>query len=418
MITNPLQRKKVLQAYTDALNSVRGDVCVQNYLQSEQFKLRLNATEKIAILAMGKAAQSMAQGAYAVLNENIKSGLVITKQDHLSAGLKIDYFDYFESSHPIPSEQSLIAGKKVIDFVSGLATDTHLIVLISGGTSALVEQLKPCVNLGELIQVNDWLMASGLAIEVMNRIRQKLSMIKGGKLASFTTHLKVSNLLLSDVLSNDPAYIGSGLFVPVIGAKIEAPLPEWLELILEKCENFNSEIPGNNIYTALVATNAQLLKNIADSCNPERHEKVFIIDTVLSGKVESEAGKIVTKVLEGESGYYIWGGEPTVELSHCSGTIGQGGRNQHLALLIANKIKTMKNIVVLCIGTDGTDGATEDAGALVDGDTVLRAEGEGFDVEEYINSFNSAEFLHVSGDVINTGPTGTNVMDVVIAYKW
>lgn len=418
MITKSLQRKKVLQAYTDALNSVRGDICVQNYMQSGEFKPRWNASEKIAVLAIGKAAQSMAQGAYVILNENVMNGLVITKQDHLLAGLKIDCFEYFESSHPIPSQRSLIAGKKVIDYISGLVADTHLIVLISGGASALVEQLKPCVNLDDLIRVNDWLMASGLTIEEMNRIRQKLSMIKGGKLASYATHLKVSNLLLSDVLSNEPAYIGSGLFVAVIDTKIDTVLPEWLALLLDKCGNSKPEISEKAIYTALVATNAQLLKNIANDCHLENHEKTFVIDRPLSGKVEVEAEKIVTQILKGESGYYLWGGEPTVELAISNTRVGKGGRNQHLALLIANKIKGIQNILVLCIGTDGTDGTTDDAGALIDGGTITRGELDGLNVDEHISCYNSAEFLHASGDVINTGPTGTNVMDVVIAYKW
>jgi len=261
-------------------------------------------------------------------------------------------------------------------------------------------------------------MASGLTIEEMNSIRQKLSMIKGGKLTSYANHLKVSNLLLSDVLSNEPAYIGSGLFVPTLETKCASTLPDWLELLLDKCEESRSVISETDVYTALVATNALLLKNISDCCNPEKKEKVFKIDIPMSDKVEVEADKIVAQILDGESGYYIWGGEPTVELTISKGKVAKGGRNQHLAILIANKIKSMKNIEGLCIGTDGTDGATEDAGALIDGDTVVRAEADGLDVDEHIRSFNSAEFLHASGDVINTGPTGTNVIDVVIAYKW
>lgn len=418
MVPNSIQRTKVLQVYTDALNPVRGDVCVQNYLQSEQFKLRLSENEKIAILAIGKAAQSMAQGAYSVLNDTIVSGLVVTKQDHLLAASKVDCFEYFESSHPIPSEKSLEAGLKVIDFISGLAADTHLVVLISGGASALVEQLKPGISLDDLIRVNDWLLASGLTIEAMNSIRQKLSMIKGGKLALMAKHLKVSNLLLSDVLSNEPAYIGSGLFVPVLEIKSVPILPDWLESLLVQCEPIKLEISETDVFTALVATNSLLLKNISENCQPEKSETVVVVEVPLSGKVEMEAAKIVTQIKKAESGFTIWGGEPTVDLSSGVGHVAKGGRNQHLALLIADKIKTMTNIVVLCIGTDGTDGSTGDAGALVDGNTVLRGEVDGLDVGEHINNFNSAEFLHVSGDVINTGPTGTNVMDVVIAYKW
>ena len=418
MVPNSIQRKKVLQIYIEALNSVRGDVCVQNYLQSETFKPRLNVNEKIAILAIGKAAQSMAQGAYAVLKDNVISGLVVTKQDHVSAASKIDCFEYFESSHPIPSEKSLEAGSKVIDFISGLAANIHLVVLISGGASALVEQLKPGISLDDLIRVNDWLLTSGLTIQAMNSIRQKLSMIKGGKLALMAKHLKVSNLLLSDVLSNEPAYIGSGLFVTALEIKSVPTLPDWIESLLVQCESVKPEVSEIDVFTDLVATNSLLLKNIAENSQPENNEKIVVVDVPLSGKVEDEAEKIVTQIVKAESGYYIWGGEPTVDLSSGVGHVAKGGRNQHLALLIANKIKGVKNIAVLCIGTDGTDGATDDAGALIDGDTVSRGELEGLDVDEYIKNFNSAEFLHASGDVINTGPTGTNVMDVVIVYKW
>lgn len=418
MIKNTTQRNKVLGVYTKSLRSVRGDVCVANYLQSKEFKRHLNSHEKISVLAIGKAAQSMAQGAYSVLNDKIINGLIVTKQGHLSAVSKIDCFEYFESSHPIPSEKSLIAGTMVIDFISDLLADTHLIVLISGGASALVERLNPDVDLDDIVRVNDWLIASGLAIETMNSIRQKLSMIKGGKLASYASHLKVSNLLLSDVLSDEPAYIGSGLFVPALEFKSEAILPDWLERLIAKCEQIKQDVVESTVFTDLVATNSLLLKNIHENCAVNRNEAVYRFEEPLSGKVEYEAKKIVTHITESENGFYIWGGEPTIDLSSSMDSVAKGGRNQHIAFLIAHKIQGMKNIVVLCIGTDGSDGSTDDAGALVDGETILRGEIEGLNVEEHLSSFNSAEFLHASGDVINTGPTGTNVMDVVIAYKW
>jgi len=431
MLINAVQRNKILKIYTEALGSVKGDICVKKYLESEHFKKHFKNTEKVAILAIGKASQSMAQGAYEVLHKNIISGLIVTKENHLSTGSLIDGFEYIESSHPIPSQKSLNAGKKVIDCVSALPAGTHLIVLISGGASSLIEQTKPTVSLVDLMQVNDWLISSGLGIEEINNIRQKLSMIKAGQLAAFAKHLKVSNLLLSDVLSNNPAYIGSGLFVESTPEKINnIKLPTWLDALLTSCESPKSaasltEPYKYNIDTQLVATNTTLLKNIAVLCKSKEKHNVHIIEEPLSANVEIEADKIAAQILNGEIGYYIWGGEPTVEVSKGSGSankdnvsMNKGGRNQHLALLVAKKIKTMDNIIVLCIGTDGTDGTTDDAGALVDGNTLLRGETEGLDVDEHLETFNSAAFLQACGDVINTGPTGTNVMDVVIAYKW
>lgn len=413
MTISTLQRNKVLQIYNAALLTVRGDECVKHYLLSKKFSGRLVDNEKIAILAIGKAAQSMAQGAYTVVKGNFLRGLVISKQDHLSNSVLEPLFECYESSHPVPSEKSLIAGRKVIDFISELPARTHLIVLISGGTSALVEKMKAGVSLNELQKINDWLLASGLAIEEMNCIRQQLSSIKGGQLASFAEHLKVSNLLLSDVLSNAPSFIGSGLFVKNPVKPVVENIPDWLKALLEQCAENKRDKKEPEIFTGLVATNTLLLNKIVTLCDSKI--KVFKSDSTLFGDVELEAERIASQVIQGESGFYIWGGEPTVKLPD---NVGKGGRNQHLALLIADKIKGTQNMVVLCIGTDGTDGNTDDAGALVDGETVYRGELEGYAAGQCIHNYSSAIFLHASGDVVNTGPTGTNVMDVVIACKW
>ncbi|MBN4080703.1 DUF4147 domain-containing protein, partial [Beggiatoa alba] len=322
-------------------------------------------------------------------------------------------FDCYESSHPVPSEMSLIAGQKMIDFITDLPEQTHLIFLVSGGASALVEKTKPGIQLEALIQVNHWLLASGLAIEEMNRIRQRLSVIKGGGLAEFSRHLKVSNLLLSDVSSNDPAIIGSGLFVTKTENTVNKQLPDWLELLLAKCDENKRDNGCHAIFTDLLATNSVLLDNIATLWRTETQCKIFKFDAALSGDIEQVAEKVVSQITE--AGFYIWGGETTVRLN---AQAGQGGRNQHLGLLIANKIKGMSKLSILCIGTDGTDGNTCDAGALVDGESIERGEVDGLNANDAINTFNSSDFLHASGDVINTGPTGTNVMDVVLAYQW
>ncbi len=411
MTTNTAQRKKVLGIYNTALKVVHGEQCVTHYLLSDKFSQRLVANEKIAILAIGKAACSMAQGAYTVVNKNFLTGLVISRQGHLPKSDLNSRFEYFESSHPVPSDKSLIAGQKVIDFIDHLPEHTHLIVLVSGGTSALVEQLKPGISLEDLVKVNNWLLASGLAIEEINAIRQRLSTIKGGQLASLASHLKVSNLLLSDIPANDPRFIGSGLFVKNSMNTVTSGLPNWLKQLVGSEVNNEFKNRKTEVFTELIATNAMLVNKIATLCD----STVNIFKQVLIANAELEADTIVSIISRGERGFYIWGGEPTVKLAN---NAGKGGRNQHLALLIASKIKNMANVIVLCIGTDGTDGNTEDAGALVDGETVLRGEQQGYILDECIVQCNSAVFLNASGDVINTGPTGTNVMDVVIAYKW
>jgi len=406
------KRKKVLKIYNDALQSVRGEQCVKNYLYRHSKKLHFD--KNIAILSIGKAAASMAAGAYAILSENIISGLVVTKENHLLGESLLSKFEYIGSSHPIPTQKSLHAGQKVIDFISNLPDSTRLLVLISGGASALVEKLKPNVKLDDLVRANAWLLSSGLNIEQINSIRQQLSMIKGGGLIPVAKHLNTINLLLSDVLSNEAAYIGSGLFVEPVKVIKKISIPDWLEILLDECTKCELEsIAKPNICIDLVATNNMLLEQIIEISKKEGN--IFKSDVALSASVEVEAKNIFSIITKGESGLYIWGGEPTVILPE---QVGNGGRNQHLALLMAKHINGMSNTIILCIGTDGTDGNTKDAGAMVDGGTVQRGELEGHSVGKCLSAYNAAEFLNASGDVVNTGPTGTNVMDVVIAYKW
>lgn len=412
-----LLRKELLQIYINALESVKGDSCVINYLESLEFKKKFISTDKIAVLALGKASVEMAYGAYSVLNKNIFTGLVVTKEGHLTDSKLIDKFNYIESSHPIPTSKSIAAAESVIHFIKGLPKSTHLIVLISGGTSALVEKTKPEVSLEMLIQANEWLLSSGLAIEEINTIRSALSGIKGGQILSITDKLKVTNLLLSDVLSNKPEFIGSGMFVASAAqSEISTSIPQWLKLLLDKCHQ-NSMLNSLNVDTKIIASNILLLNELSkkfkarDSCSVH-------MQAPLSKSIDHEADIIANTMLTGNSGVYIWGGEPTVDFSGLTTNVGKGGRNQHLALLIADKLKSIGNIMVLCIGTDGTDGNTDDAGALIDGQTITRGIDEGYSATNCLSQYDSGSFLQASGDIIYTGATGTNVMDVVIAYKW
>ena len=320
------------------------------------------------------------------------------------------------AGHPVPDERSLYAGDRLIDWLNALPNGLTLLVLISGGTSALVEKLPDGLGLADIQKLNYWLLSSGLAIDAMNGIRRSISMLKGGRLLEFVGERAVKQLLISDVPDDAPANIGSGLFIRD-GMQTPAPesLPPWLFAMQKKARQSINNPPqsGQVISTTIVACNRT-------ACEVARQEAISygylsrIVSTALHGDVEVCAVEIIAFLDVAKKGCYIWGGETTVQLPENPGC---GGRNQQLALLLAQKIQHKANIVILCVGTDGTDGASEDAGAVVDSHTIERGSHEGLDVWTMLERADAGTFLAASGDLISTGPTGTNVMDMVIALK-
>ena len=190
--------------FRHALQVVNGDSAVACHLKDHP------VADKVAVVAIGKAAAAMMHGADQVLNDQIQSALVITKEGHCDP---VSHWPCLQAGHPVPDQRSLDAGTRLLEFIHNLPEALHLLVLVSGGTSALVEVLPENMQLQDLQKLNQWLLASGLPIETMNRIRQSLSKIKGGKLLKYIGCKYITQLLISDVKSDDPAIIGSGLFV-------------------------------------------------------------------------------------------------------------------------------------------------------------------------------------------------------------
>jgi hydroxypyruvate reductase len=337
---------------------------------------------------------------------------VITKYGH---GLESLPYELIESGHPYPDDRSLEAGRRLLGFIDSAPSQTDWLFLISGGASSLVEALPEGMTLETLRRANQWLLGSGLSIAQMNRVRKGLSLIKGGRLAHYLAGRTVQNLLISDVPGDDPATIGSGLLVaePDSGV-LPAGLPDWLLAALERMP----EAPAADapcfatITSRLLAGNHTALEAAARRAAElglavHRHEQA------LACPVEEAAGRVLS-ALASAPGLHLFGGETTVVLppEH-----GRGGRNQHLALLLAQAIAGT-NDEVLCAGTDGSDGETGDAGALVDGGTVERGDPEyPGGIQAALWTFDAGRYLEASGDLIRTGPTGTNVMDLVLAWR-
>lgn len=402
-------RRDLLTIFQAALTRVEGRSCVRESLRGDQ--------GAVSLIALGKAAQSMTLGALDALGDRVLDGLVISKAGHLDkALLNAARLNCLEGGHPVPDERSLRAGRELVEFIRTRPKDRHLLFLISGGTSGLVELLQHGIDLESLQRTNQWLLASGLPINAINRVRKSLSQIKGGGLIPLLQGRPAQVLLISDVPGDDPGVVGSGLLVAdenSADSLDDLPLPGWLRALVRSVPP--SARPGpHNIQISIVASLADAREAAAEKAR-ELGYPVTLNRAHLGGDVTVVGRRLAYELRDAWSGLYIWGGEPTIHLPEFPG---QGGRNQHLALVVASQIAGRQDICFLAAGTDGGDGPGEDAGAIVDGGSVSRGSRIlGVDPEVCLARADSGRFLEASGDLIQTGPTGTNVMDLMIGLK-
>ena len=376
--------------FNAGVDAVGGRQATQRTLQ--QFSL----PKQVHLVALGKAADSMAAGALAVLGDKLISGLVITKHDHLSQAIREDErLECHEAGHPVPDDASLVAGERLFDYVAAVPADHMLVFLVSGGTSALVEHLNEGLDLTDLKRETDQLLASGAAIGEMNRHRRTLSRIKGGKLAN-RVQCQVLQLLISDVPGDKPGDIGSGLLVPDEATGMGPELAVW-----------------DSIDTHIIASSG-----IAQEAVAAAAEYLGLPVCQATGNLDGDMPDVVARLADVLSsddlqpGVYIWGGEPTLVLPPSPG---RGGRNQHLALSLVEHVAGSRPCSVLVCGTDGTDGPTADAGGLVHEQTLARAREAGLDIDDYLARADAGNCLAQLDALVTTGPTGTNVMDLAIA---
>ncbi|MGD2112204.1 MAG: DUF4147 domain-containing protein [Gammaproteobacteria bacterium] len=390
----------ILQA---ALAAVNGRTVVRDHLAEHP------PAGETTVIALGKAAAAMLAGARDALGRQLTSALLISKPGHFDPDLQQDpRITCMAGGHPLPDVRSLAAGNRLLRFLAGLPADRPVLFLLSGGTSSLVEVLPGGVSPALLRRANRWLLGSGLDIRAMNRVRQALSAIKGGRLCAWLGERPARVLLISDVPGDDPAVIGSGPLYPDPAAAGGLPaVPEWLVLPPAAAVPRTGAVVPHHI----VASSAMALQAAADRAGALGYP-VQILPEHLSGPAESAARCIVEQLREGGAGIRLWGGETTVVLPEGPG---RGGRNQHLALAAALALQGQQAILLLAAGTDGDDGTTDAAGAIVDGRTVSRAAAAGQDAAEALRRADSGTCLAAAGDLLVTGPTGTNVMDMVIA---
>jgi glycerate 2-kinase len=338
----------------------------------------------VSAFAVGKAAASMMQGAVDALGDSLVRGLVVAPDGAIPPALSAQPgMQALEAGHPRPDRRSLAAGEALLAFASATPAGTRVLLLVSGGASALLEVPAPGVGLAELAALYERSLAEGLDIEHLNRERVALSRVKGGRLAGLFPGAALEALMMSDVPRDDPAVLASGLL----------------------------DAPG--LAPQLVGSIGEALEAVARSA-ASRGLRTVLGTQRLAGNAEAAARRICHELAVGDADLHVHGGETVLRLP---AQPGRGGRCQHLAVAAARAIAGHADLLVLAAGTDGRDGASEDAGAIVDGGTVERAADAGLDAAAALASADTGRLLEATGDLLYTGPTGTNVGDIVLALR-
>jgi glycerate 2-kinase len=386
------RRRLLLELFRLGLDRVDGRSCVARELTRSASAPTAGTSAapaaRIWIAAVGKAASAMVLGAYDALSPSIERVLLITKDGHVSAEARSSPgIEIYESSHPVPDGRSLEAGAHLLRWVDALPADAQPLFLVSGGASSLVEVLEDGVTFADLARINSQGLAEGVPIGELNARRARVSRIKGGRLAARLQGRQARALFISDVPGDDPSVIGSGLMGPAPG--------------------------GDRVQRTIVASVGAAVDAVRGAAL-ERGLRVGAPGRVFDGDAVRLAIRFAHELQLSQAQLCVWGGESTLELP---ANPGRGGRNQHLALAAARLISGQPDLALLAAGTDGTDGPTEDAGGVVDGETVARISLGGLDADRCLASADSNAALAAAGDLVHTGPTGTNVGDLVIGLN-
>ncbi len=374
---NQETKQQLINIFNAGIKAVEGYQATQHALSEDP---DFQASQ---IIALGKAASGMCAGALASMS-NPCPALIVTKYEHTERALyNLPDVTIIESAHPIPDQNSLRAGAAMLETVSQLQSNSHLLVLISGGASSLSELLPADISLSQWQKNTSKMIASDSNIAEINTQRKKFSLLKDGKLLAPFKGKRVKVLAISDVEGDDIAVIGSGTGdIKRVRSRAQLDIIATNAIARQACQKMAQNI------------GFRIQMNIEN----------------LYQDVSQVANDIAQAIITGKPGVYIFGGEPTINLP---ANPGSGGRNQSLALELAQRIRNLDNLNVLVAGTDGTDGPTDAAGGIIDGYTAqntLRAQAA-------LDAANAGGFLRDIGEIFITGPTNTNVMDLVIVLK-
>jgi glycerate 2-kinase len=435
-------RKDVIQALNEALSAANPKTILKQKIKlkgnelivDSSVKLDLSRYQRLLVIGGGKASANMAAAIEQILGERIAGGIV-NIPDYLKPKPKSDLIEFHEATHPIPSSEGVDGVRKMLELVGKPSIKDLVICLISGGGSALLPMPLETTTLSDEQNVTNLLLQSGAEIHEINTVRKHLSGIKGGRLAQKLHPATILSLIISDVVGDRLDAIASGPTVPDsttyadtkeilvrygLWNKVSGRVSNAVNL---GASNRSHETPKpgskifNRVFNVLVGTNKQSCVAAARYLKKSGYN-TSILSTHIQGEAK-DVGIIYAGILSDMStnGFpvsppaaIIAGGETTVTLpGH-----GKGGRNQELVLSAAFGIDRLPNVILASMDTDGVDGPTDAAGAIADTETLDRGRKLGMDAAHFLRTHNSYNFFKRLGDLIITGPTGTNVNDIMI----
>ncbi|MGC9372892.1 MAG: glycerate kinase type-2 family protein [Thermovirgaceae bacterium] len=413
-------RDDARKAALDAIKAVLPENAVQKALEGEEFRRRVESGGRLFVVAIGKASWRMAWAAADSLAGRLDGGVVVTKYGH-SMG-SIPGLEIHEAGHPVPDKNTLAGTEKALEKVTHLGQNDTVIFLVSGGGSALFEKPREGLSLEDIADVTGQLLASGADIVEINMIRKRLSAVKGGRFARIAAPARVFAVVLSDVLGDRLDSIASGPAYPDGTTAAEALRvvekyglglnPGLLDALKEETPKELSNV------TTVITGSVTALCSAAASAVQRLGYRPLLLSTTLDCEARDAGAFIASMAREIRASgnpmdppcAVIIGGETVV---HLRGK-GKGGRNQELALSAALGIRGLDDVALISVGSDGTDGPTDAAGGLVDGTTAVTLQELGMDAEAVLGDNDSYHALDACGCLVRTGPTGTNVNDVVI----
>jgi len=445
-IRNSEVGEKLLAVQRAALAAVEPGAAVRRHVQRRGDRLTiagrsfdLGTIERVLVVGGGKAATAMTAALCALLGDRIAGGLVVTKYGHVAPQLDAGPVEILEAGHPLPDEAAVAGARRMAGLLATATNRDLVLAVISGGGSALLTLPAPGLTLADLQGTTDLLLRCGATIVELNTVRKHLSQIKGGGLAQLAANTPMVSLILSDVVGDPLDVIASGPTAPDPTTFTDA----WAVLerynLLERLppaarERLQAGLEGrlpetpkpdaplfDGVYNVFIGSN-----RLAAEAAVEQARVQGLNALLLSTFVEGEARQVarVAAALARELVAYdrpvprpaclVWGGETTVTVQGQ----GKGGRNQELALAAAMAIEGLPDVLIVALGTDGTDGPTDAAGAVATGETLARARSLGLDPASHLENNDAYPFFAALGDLIRTGPTGTNVNDLLFIFAF
>lgn len=435
------RRESVLSVLSAALEAVDPERAVRRVMRLEGSTLWVDSTaydmdryRRILVVGGGKAGASMARAVEDILGARVSGGAINVKYGYTAA---LERITIYEAGHPVPDQAGVRGTQAMVELLQDATQDDLVLCLISGGGSALMTLPVAGVSLQDVQDMTNTLLRSGAPIQAINTLRKHLSQIKGGQLARLAQPATVVSLILSDVVGSPLDVIASGPTVPdsTTFADVRDVLDRYgsnatipVSIQTHLARGLKGDIPDTpkagdlalaSVQNVVVADNARAAEAALDRAK-ELGFNTLLLSTFVEGEAREVAHVVAALAKEiATSGRpvsvpacLIMGGETTVTIRG----EGKGGRNQELALAAALRIEGMQHVIIASLATDGTDGPTDAAGGLVDGSTVARGRAVGLSAQRALDANDAYPFLERVGDLMMTGPTNTNVNDLIAVF--